>query len=361
MKFRGLEDYYSVDQILNVKTRQIVSFDDMVNDLSNNRLVFIGETHENRYHHEVQLRVLKALYEKNPRIAIGMEMFQRPFQEILDEYIEGKIDEKTYLKRSEYFKRWRYDYNFYKGIIELAREKGIRIIALNIKREIIDKISEKGIEELTEEERKEVSEIVTYDDAHKRYLREVFEKHEIPEERFEFFYQAQLAWDQTMARSISEFFKREEGYSMVVMAGAGHSLRFGIPDRVKRLSEIDSKILIPEDLEEATWDPIDQGLADYIWFTKGAEEEDIKPRLMVSLIKKDGMVTVEKVHTGPAEKAGVKKGDVILSMDGVKIEDTDDVTIFMLNKRFGETVRLRVKRDKEELDIDVHLIPSNPQ
>jgi hypothetical protein len=30
----------------------------------------------------------------------------------------------------------------------------------------------------------------------------------------------------------------------------------------------------------------------------------------------------------------------------------------MLNKKFGETVKLKILRDKEELNIDVHLTPS---
>jgi len=82
-----------------------------------------------------------------------MEMFQHPFQHVLDEYIAGKTDEKTFLQRSEYFKRWRFNYNLYKGIIDFARERQLKVLALNIRREIIDKISAKGIGSLTEDER----------------------------------------------------------------------------------------------------------------------------------------------------------------------------------------------------------------
>lgn len=273
MKFKNLEGHYSFNQILNVKTGQVISFNDMIDDLSSERIIFIGETHENRYHHEIQLKVLKALYEKNRNIFIGMEMFQRPFQQVLDEYISGRMEEETFLKRSEYFKRWKFDYNLYKTIIDFAKEKGLRIIALNIPKEIIDKISAEGIGALTEDERKEVSEIGTYEDTHRTFLRKVFEEHHLPEERFEFFYQAQLAWDQSMAFSIAEFFKNagaihESPLQMVVIAGTGHSLRFGIPERVIRLmGDIKMKILIPESLYEATGYIIEKDLADYIWFT----------------------------------------------------------------------------------------------
>jgi uncharacterized iron-regulated protein len=33
-----------------------------------------------------------------------MEMFQRPFQKTLDDYIKGAIDEREFLKNTEYFK-----------------------------------------------------------------------------------------------------------------------------------------------------------------------------------------------------------------------------------------------------------------
>ena len=168
-----------------------------------------------------------------------------------------------------------------------------------------------------------------------------------------------------MALTIAEFFKNvgviyESPLQMVVIAGTGHSMRFGIPSRAKMFigdpikTGIDSGILIPEDLSEATWEVIEQ--ADYVWFTKPPEEGDIKPRLMVVLSKEESGVVIKKVHPdGPADRAGVKEGDVILSMDDAKIEDTDDATIFMLNKKFGDTVKLRILRDKEELDIEVHL------
>jgi len=67
LKIKGLEDYYYVNQILNVKTKQVTSFNDMVNDLSSQKIIFIGETHENRHHHDIQLKVLKSLYEKTLR------------------------------------------------------------------------------------------------------------------------------------------------------------------------------------------------------------------------------------------------------------------------------------------------------
>ena len=112
----------------------------------------------------VELDVIKTLYQKNGKIAIGMEMFQRPFQKILDEYIAGTIDERTMLNSTEYFKRWGFDYNFYRSILTFARQERIPVIALNVRREITDKVLGGGIDSLSEGEKKEIPSQMDFSD-----------------------------------------------------------------------------------------------------------------------------------------------------------------------------------------------------
>ena len=102
------------------------------------------------------VEVIKGLYRKDPKIAIGMEMFQRPFQPVLDDYINGAIEEREFLKKSEYFQRWNLDYNLYKPILDFARAEKIPVIALNLRREIVEKVSKSGMDALTGDERKEI-------------------------------------------------------------------------------------------------------------------------------------------------------------------------------------------------------------
>jgi len=62
--------------------------------------------HDNYANHAVQLEFIKDLSGSGVQITIGMEMFQKPFQPVLDEFIKGSIDQKTSSKKTEYFKRW---------------------------------------------------------------------------------------------------------------------------------------------------------------------------------------------------------------------------------------------------------------
>ena len=68
--------------------------------LADKRVVFIGEQHTRYDHHLTQLEIIRRLHALHPQLAIGMEMFQQPFQRYLDEYVAGSIDEQTMVENA---------------------------------------------------------------------------------------------------------------------------------------------------------------------------------------------------------------------------------------------------------------------
>jgi serine protease Do len=65
-------------------------------------------------------------------------------------------------------------------------------------------------------------------------------------------------------------------------------------------------------------------------------------------------VLVGSVRSGqPAEKAGIKSGDVITSIDGRSIKDGDDLVNEIASRRPGSTVRLGYLRDGKQADTTV--------
>jgi hypothetical protein len=67
-------------------------------------------------------------------------------------------------------------------------------------------------------------------------------------------------------------------------------------------------------------------------------------------------VKLADVRTGsPAEKAGFKKGDVLVSFGGAEIKNLQDFTYELRRRRPGDTVKVTVLRDGQEVSAEVTL------
>ena len=65
-----------------------------------NRIILIGEHHNNEEHHAAQLAVIRALKESGAKMAVGLEMFRSDSQPALDRWVEGTLDESKFQKIS---------------------------------------------------------------------------------------------------------------------------------------------------------------------------------------------------------------------------------------------------------------------
>lgn len=258
-------DEYDV-KILKLKdgVEKLNSLDDLTDEIMNKKIVYIGEVHNNPRHHEIQLEIIKNLYEKNKRIAIGMEMFQNDFQYVVDMYISGKIDEKEFLKKTGYEKKWGFDYELYKPIIDFARENKIPVVALSINSEIVKQISENGLINLDSRELGGLPESIDFtNNSYKKHIKKVFDEHPKSEKsNFKRFYTIQVIWDESMAENIDRFLSKNKALTMIVLAGNGHIIySYGIPDRAYRRNNFDYATIL-NDTEHK------KGISDYVIYSK---------------------------------------------------------------------------------------------
>jgi S1-C subfamily serine protease len=147
--------------------------------------------------------------------------------------------------------------------------------------------------------------------------------------------------------------KNNPDRKIIVLAGQGH-LRYGsgIPKRTFRRNGQDYAIvLIDEDVE--------QGIADYVVFPKTVEGITT-PKLMVFLKEGEDRVTISGFpDNSVSEKAGLKAEDAILFVDDVEVKSVDDIRIYLLYKKTGDIVKVRILRKGDdggkEMVIDVEL------
>jgi serine protease Do len=68
---------------------------------------------------------------------------------------------------------------------------------------------------------------------------------------------------------------------------------------------------------------------------------------------KNGVLVQEVQPAGPADKAGLKAGDIIVAIDGRPIKDGDDLVNEIASRRPGSTIRLGYMRDGKPQDTTV--------
>jgi uncharacterized iron-regulated protein len=251
--------------IISTELGQPVSFAELLVDLNSCRIVYIGEKHTNVAHHRIQLEVIQAIFQKHPNLAVGMEMFDHTYQNVLDMWSAGELDQKDFLKKSHWYANWRFDFSLYREILEFIKEHHIRLVALNFPSHIPPKIREGGIDNLSADEKKHLpQQIDTSKKAHRDYLQNVFDAHKHHfkgEVEFENFYAAQCVWEDAMAEMISQHLNDDV---MVVLAGNGHiQFKYGIPDRAYDRTGASFRTIYPA----PAGDEVELDIADYIWVT----------------------------------------------------------------------------------------------
>ncbi len=341
-----------------IALKDIRSVPEIVSAVADRTVVYVGEQHERYGDHLVQLEMIKGLRSHHPKLAIGMEMFQRSHQKALDDYVEGLIDEKTFLRESEYFSTWGYNYYLYRDVLHYARSGKIPVAALNVDRDIAKKVAREGIEGLSPEERAGIPGDIDFsDEDYKERLKAIFERHEKDflktdsEANFQYFYQAQLIWDEGMAESIAGYLTKHPDHCLVVLAGNGHlAYGSGIPKRVHRRTGKSYAIVLSR-----PGGPLEPGMADFVSFPQDVEAPS-SPRLMVNIDDTGGVIKVVGLPHGSVAKAGgMQKDDIIVALDDQEIKNIDDLKAALFDRKAGETIKVRVLRGEKEEDLAVTL------
>ena len=240
-------------------------------------IVFLGETHDSMEDHEAQLEIIKQLYAKNPDLAIGMEMFQRPYQDMLDRYIAAEISEEEFLEESQYERLWGFPWELYAPILRFARENKIPVLALNAPNDAVSRVAREGLETLTAEDLvyiPPISELDLSNDNYRNFVQGAFGAHGAHGDfNFDNFFAAQVIWDETMAAAITDYRSLNPDSQVVVLAGQGHVIfGYGIPDRVQRRlgdeTNIQKVLLNPN----AQFTLYGQAIADMFWWNDAPEE-----------------------------------------------------------------------------------------
>jgi uncharacterized iron-regulated protein len=250
--------------IVDGKSGRAVAEADFWAALADAKVVCVGEEHTNPHHHWAQLEIVDKLSaHRTSGLALGMEMVQRPFQAVLDDYTASRIDEAALLSRTGWEDRWSFDFAMYRPVIRLAVERGAALVALNAARELTKKVVRQGLDALSADERAGLAkELVLDDAAHRAWFDGVMsdlgghhghgappaesepsdashhaepapDPHAAPMPSADRVYTVQVIWDETMAEGAAAWVAAGDR-AMIVLAGNGHCHDSAIVGRVAR-------------------------------------------------------------------------------------------------------------------------------
>jgi len=174
-------------------------------------VVFFGEHHDDRAAQLAQRRLLDELRQVRVEGALGLEMFERDVQPVLDRYLRGEIPERVFLASARPWPNYR---DAYRPLVEIARSAGWAVAATNLPQALASRVAREGLPDraaLEPVEREMIAEqlVCPRDEYWERFV-EVFASHGghsahggNDPEAIERMYEAQCARDETMAESIA--------------------------------------------------------------------------------------------------------------------------------------------------------------
>ena len=356
--------------IVHLLTGIDVSLAQMLDVAQDARIVYVGETHDNPASHRLELQVLQGLAERFPgRLALGMEMFTTSQQPVLDEWVAGALDEKSFLKKSRWFVHWDMDFAYYRDLLTYARDHHIPLVALNADRKLVEAVRSKPLEQLSAEERAQLPEL-DFDDPYLRVMAtEIFGDSSHAGLHLDGFLRAQILRDETMAAAVADYLKSPAGADrhLLVLAGGDHVTHgVGIPRRAFRRLPVSYLLIGGEEINLGP-DKRDRIMAvdippfpmvpfnflaylDY----ETLPESGVRLGVMIEPAPDGRGLEVKKVLPGStAEQYGLRKGDRLLSFDGEPLQESSDLIYAVKKKQAGQQGRVAIERHGEALTVDV--------
>lgn len=388
-----------LDKIFNTNTNKELSFDEMINELKQKRIVMIGETHTNQLHHDVQYEIIKGLVEAGKPVVLALEMFNASQNEALAAWSSGKTDPNTFLEQTDFLTTWGHNYRYYKSIFDYAREKNLPIYGVNVDKKYSSKIGASGLGVLTDDEIRMLPHVDTSNIEHKFLIKVLMEGIDanMPKQ-FNNMYAAQCLWDAAMGEGAIEAAKKHPEATVVVLAGSGHVVyNLGIGRIIKDKSNFSFVSVVPVDIPEKTKEsgmlkvkknigkenekdkkptsdsPHSMGMmssddtpykivirsyADYLYGKKEMKEDKYPAFGMSIKDSEDGGFLIERVLPSTiAYENGLQKGDLIQSVDGKSFGSLFELKKYLHFKNWDEEISFEVKRGDKLEDITFVIKP----
>ena len=279
ISFPTLAQDKSLYKVYDTRNKKEATVADIVKAFSKADVLFFGEEHDDSIGHMLEAQIFEESHKAIGKpLTLSMEMFEADVQLVLDEYLNGLIHEKNFIKEG---RAWR-NYSDYKPLIEYAKANNINVIAANTPARYTNAVTRGGLESLTKFSKATSSWLpppvdTTTGRYYEKFL-EIMGGHGVMPGMH--IYQSQNLWDATMAYSINKVFQKNTGAKVFHLNGRFHTdEKLGIIAQLNKYAgQNPLKILnISCFYSDGNFDKPDwkkhNNLGDFIIITKNMKEE----------------------------------------------------------------------------------------
>lgn len=365
-----------LDAITEAATGTALKPSDLPARLAAVRILFVGEEHVSVESHAVELAVIRELTRAGRRVAVGLEMLPADLQQPLDDWTAGKLGEAEFLERAGWMRHWSYNWSYYRDIFVFARDNRQRMFGVNVPPEVVSTVGRKGMDGLQPAQRALLPARVDWDHADlKRVFRASFAEDEfhggLSDEMLNRMVQAQATWDAAFGWNAVRAARADPDPKaiVVVLAGGGHVF-YGVGAERQARLWFDGKTasLVPvaiSDQDKGWCDirAVQASLADFVWAVPEEEYPRFPtPGFATRWVQADNLPEVIQVDKkSSAGRSGLKVGDRLVEVDGRATADREAIHRSLAEKRWGDLVRLTVRRGAETLALEVVLRRERPE
>jgi aminopeptidase N len=346
-----------VDAIVDTRTGKPLSPGELGMRLGRSRLVFIGEQHADIEYHRVELRALALLGQPGRPLVIGLEMFPVEDQPLLDAWVAGRFSETEFVERVDWYGTWGFNWGYYREILLLARAHGIPLVALRMSEAAETKAREEA--ETNHGQNGGLAPAADFSsEDHRTLLKAFFGPDEpvhggLSKDQFEALFEAQCRRDAFMARAAAEALETHPDSTVVVLAGIGHVLYdLGIARQLKNRYRGPTTTIVPATVEGDDT-RVRASIGDYVWGVPARDYPAFPELGAITTRTEHGLRFIDVESDSPAERGGLKTGDVLTRFKNAAMADKRDLSRTLATVEWGDWVAVTVLRDGEQRDLTV--------
>lgn len=274
------QEHVLVERIYAVRQAVFINEQTLLKATEQHQFILLGETHDNKRHHDLQLQLIEHLSERFPATSVAYEMIDDEQAATLGDLNQYDIDSLVE-RLSESGDGWNYQVN-YRALLATSLEKGLAIHPANIDKNKIMSLMQNEAFELDPEIQAWLIQMPLEAELENSLRQEIVDSHcgMFTADVASPMVMVQRARDIVMARSLLD----SSAEKRVLIAGVGHVREDrGVPfyltnqipvSRVLTIGfiEVDPEKTTPEQYT-ARWDQA-RFPFDYVWFTASADRED---------------------------------------------------------------------------------------